>query len=72
MARSASAVAGEKPATDVWRLPHVVGRAWRQRGKPAAGFGDDVFDQQADQPADQFVHLAAGIEPRIGWPGPRR
>ena len=41
-----------------WRLPHVVGRLRRQRGEPAAGFGDDIFDQQADQPADKFVDEA--------------
>ena len=66
MARSASAVAGEKPATDVSACRTSSAELRRQRGKLAAGFGDDVLDQQADQPADQFVHLAPGIEPRIG------
>ena len=66
MLRSASAIAGLRMPTtgDAARLMSsaVCGASAASRGASRA---DDVFDQSADQPADEFVHEAAGIECRI-------
>ena len=48
------------------REPHVIGRLRIERGKPPAGLGDDVVDQEADELAHQFVHQVVVVEPRIG------
>ena len=67
MARSASAMAGEKAADRPGGMAHVLDRARRQGSQARAGFRDDVLDHLRDQPAHQFMHQPPGIEPRC-WP----
>ena len=65
MARSASPIPGGEARNRRGRKPHVIGRMRSERGEPPPGLGDDILDQQTDQPAHEFVHQAGGIERRI-------
>ena len=66
MAPSASATAGEKPDTPDGACRTSSAECGASAPSAPPGLGNDILDQQADQPAHEFVHQPRGIERRIG------